>query len=453
MRALQPLIHMMQRQTGYQLRGSGKAWANILQDPYAQALITMRRGETHLQVVAAGLAAAGTLSATVRVPPAVNRARGTIRQLANHARSDKAKSVAKLVKTFGEVQKRLADAVGPRLIEVIGRAATGVKLVADVPLEWLPVGNLPLALCKDVARITTTPGNLQIGLLARSGLLHLAVEAFFDVLVVTAFDPKDPIANVLPRQLASWQEMYEGRLTVRLVQAQSRSEFVNALNRFAGAVMIFDGHGHHDRATGQGTLRVGKEDISIWEMRGEVRVPPIVILSACDTHAADRSHATTANGFLHAGAITVVASLLPVEAHDAALLIARLIWRLAEFLPAITSEQGRAVLWSEVMSGMLRLQLVYDLVMPLLMEGRISASDYEEINMRAIMATANRSPNWWDDALKRLGELIGEDGEALDKRAARVIATSDVIRYTQLGNPEKIVIKSRALLRAMGYDV
>jgi hypothetical protein len=415
--------------------------------------MTMRRSEISIQVAAAGLAAAGTLSATVRVPPAVNRARGTIRQLANHARSDKAKPVAKLVKTFAEVQKRLADAVGPKLIEVIGRAAIGVKLVADVPLEWLPVGNLPLALRKDVARITTTPGNLLIGLLARSKLLHLAVEAFYEVLVVTAFDPQDPIANVLPQHLALWQEMYEGRLTVRLVRAQSRSEFVDALNSFKGAVMIFDGHGHHNRTTGLGTLRVGKEDISIWDMRTEVRVPPIVILSACDTHAADRSHATTANGFLNAGAITVLASLLPVKADDAAMLIARLIWRLAEFLPAITSDQGRAVLWSEVMSGMLRLQLVYDLVMPLAMKGEIDEKEYKEIGMRAVIATTNRDPNWWDDALNRVGDLIGEDNKALETRAARVIATSDVIRYTQLGNPEKIVIKSRALLRAMGYDV
>ena len=249
-RVLRSLVQMMQRQTGYQLRGSGKAWA--------QALIMMRRGETQIQVAAAGLAAAGTLSATVRVPPAVNRARGTIRQLANHARSDKGQHITKLVKTFGETQKRLADAVGPELIEVIDRAVTGVKLVADAPLEWLPVGNLPLALCKDVARITTTPGNLQIILLARSELLHLAVEAFCEVLIVTAFDLKDPIANVLPRALASWREMYEGRLAVRIVQAQSRSEFIDVLKSFEGAVMIFDGHGHHDRTTGLGTLRVGR---------------------------------------------------------------------------------------------------------------------------------------------------------------------------------------------------
>ena len=91
--------------------------------------------------------------------------------------------------------------------------------------------------------------------------------------------------------------------------------------------------------------------------------------------------------------------------------------------------------------------------MPLAMKGEIDEKEYKEISMRAVIATTNRDPNWWDDALNRVGDLIGEDNKALETRAARVIATSDAIRYTQLGNPEKIVIKSRALLRAMGYDV
>jgi hypothetical protein len=155
--------------------------------------------------------------------------------------------------------------------------------------------------------------------------------------------------------------------------------------------------------------------MSPWDMRGEVRFPPIVILSAYDTHAADRSHATTANGFLTAGAITAVASRLPVGAHDAVLLIARLIWRLAEFVPEITSAQGRAVLWSEVMSGMLRLQLVHDLVMPLSTAGKICAADYRDIDTQAIIATTNREPNWWNEALNRQGGLISEDTKSLDE--------------------------------------
>ena len=104
------------------------------------------------------------------------------------------------------------------------------------------------------------------------------------------------------------------------------------------------------------------------------------------------------------------------------------------------------------MAGMLRLHLVLDLCTPLIRDGRLTREQYESVNMAAIVATANREPDWWDEALVAVGTFIGEDGVAMKARAARVIATSDAIRYTQIGNPEKIVIKSRALLRHAGYD-
>ncbi|MET3352300.1 UNVERIFIED_ORG: hypothetical protein ABID33_000183 [Xanthobacter viscosus] len=451
-RAVRDMLQMMQRQTGYRLTGAGRAWASSLKSPLAQALLAMRRSETQIQVAAAGLAAAGTLSATVRLPPGVNRAQGTVRQMANHARSEKIKPAAKLVKTFADVQHRLNEAVGSTLGAVIARSETGVKLVTDVPLEWLPVGNLPLMLRHNVSRITATPGNLLIGTLARSQLLHLSVEAFREVLVISAIDREDPIANVLLDALESWRDGYEGRITLRIVRVQTRAAFVAAMNAYRGAVMIFDGHGHHDQASGTATLKIGKEDVSIWDLRDEIHVPPIVILSACDTQAADRSHATTANGFLSAGATTVVASLLPLRAADAAVFIARLVWRIAEYLPAVTGPNGRAVLWSEVMGGMFRLLLVYDLIFPLLTAGKLTFAQYSELNMAAIIATTNQDPNWWDATLTSLGEHLSEDSGTIAKRAARTVASSDAIRYTQVGNPELIVIKSIALLEEVGYD-
>ena len=451
-RSARDVLQMMQRQTGYKLTGAGPVWARAFESPMAQALIAMRRAETQIQVAAASIAAAGTLAATLRLPPGVNRAHGTVRQMANHARSEKVKPAAKLVKTFADVQKRLDEAVGPELGAVIARSQTGVKLVTDVPLEWLPVGNLPLMLRKDVSRITATPGNLQIGMLARSNLIHLSADAFRQILVISAIDPKDPIADLLTNSLDSWSDAYQSKITLRIVRVQTRAAFIEAVNSFSGAVMIFDGHGHHDQASGQATLRIGREDISIWDLRSEIHVPPIVVLSACDTQAADRSHATTANGFLAAGAVAVVASLLPLRAVDAAVFTARLVWRIAEFLPAVTGPQGRAVLWSEVMAGMFRLQLVFDLLMPLLKAGTITFEQYSAMNIAAIVATTNQDPHWWDDTLSALGQILGESDAALARRSTRVIATSDAIRYTQVGNPELIVIKSIALLAEVGYD-
>lgn len=211
-KAARTLLQMMRRQASYKLNGSGIAWVDIMESQLAQGLMMMRRSETDIQVAAAGLRAAGTLSATVRLSGAANRVQGAVRQMAAHARSEKVKPAAKLVKTFAEVQTRLAEAVGPELDAVIARSQTGVKLISDVPLEWLPVGDLPLMLAKDVSRITATPGNLLIGQLARSRLRHVSPDMFKEVLVISAIESKDPIANILLDTLDQWRGAYRDKI-------------------------------------------------------------------------------------------------------------------------------------------------------------------------------------------------------------------------------------------------
>ena len=88
---------------------------------------------------------------------------------------------------------------------------------------------------------------------------------------------------------------------------------VEALNNFQGVLAVFDGHGSH--APGQpGLLHLMDNPIDVWQLRNRVlRPPPIVVLSACDTHAADRNHATAGNGFLSLGSRAVLSTVFPIE--------------------------------------------------------------------------------------------------------------------------------------------
>ncbi|WP_366142232.1 CHAT domain-containing protein [uncultured Tateyamaria sp.] len=85
-----------------------------------------------------------------------------------------------------------------------------------------------------------------------------------------------------------------------------------------------------------------------------------MLLSACDTHAADRNHATVANGFLSLGVRTVVASVFPLDARDAAAFTGRLLHRIANFIPLTHSILERSVTWMEMLSGLLRMQFLTD---------------------------------------------------------------------------------------------
>lgn len=96
----------------------------------------------------------------------------------------------------------------------------------------------------------------------------------------------------------------------------------------------------------------------------------IVVLSVCDTHAAARNHATVANGFLAIGSRAVLSSVFPLEARQAAIFAARLVFRVSDFIPAAIRQFDRALTWTEVVSGMLRMQLLTDFLRLLAWERR-----------------------------------------------------------------------------------
>jgi CHAT domain-containing protein len=141
-----------------------------------------------------------------------------------------------------------------------------------------------------------------------------------DILVIDALERRDPIRRAFEIAFKGF-EPHLRDLNVKFSEVSNEEELVQAFNSFSGNIVIFDGHGGHE--IGQvARLYLKDTPIDIWNLRGKLRrVPPIVILSACDTHAADRNHATTANGFLALGVVTVLASVFPLDALDAATFI------------------------------------------------------------------------------------------------------------------------------------
>jgi CHAT domain len=168
---------------------------------------------------------------------------------------------------------------------------------------------------------------------------------------------------------------------------------VTALNAYDGQILIFDGHGADNATEPVGKLVIGNDLIDVWELRNKVRIPAIVILSACDTHGIDAlSHATVGNGFLFLGARTVLATLLPVNGFQSASFVARLIYRLADFIPAALSSRKRVLNWTEIISGMLRMTFASEVLDEL-----IGPPDREG-SPRARKATAEsclRPPGWF----------------------------------------------------------
>jgi hypothetical protein len=439
------LMRMFQRQDDYFVRSKGPVLADVLRSDDAMMLLRLRTHEQRIHTLAIGLKGASSLAATIRLPASVNRGTGALRHLATHLRQG-TRNELKMRRLFSAVQDHYRKVVAKDLLDLIQTSMTGIKLVTDAPLEWLPVGDLPLSLRFDVSRICSTPGNLMIGELVTPNLLKRSYKAYQEVLIISAFQDGDPIAEVLNDAVDARAALWSGKVQLTRMKVRTETEFVEALNSFRGGVMIFDGHGFAGTADEPGGLLIGGKPVDVWSLRGKARMPPVVILSACDTLAVDASHASAANGFLAIGARTVLGTLLPLDARAAASFIARLLHRLADYLPSAIETFGRAIRWTEIISGMLRMQLLTDLLNPFVDDHSISVKQMRKIHASGNAAINLLDPEWFEDLINAVAVETGIDIRDVRTRFRNAIATSEAIRYVQLGSPESVILDDQARL-------
>jgi hypothetical protein len=445
----QRVFVMMQRQKGYNYEmNQGDIELLITKDGPAKEFLDLasyRSSEIRLNSAVLGLKAASTMSAVLRLPNAINKSAGEIRQFSNQVRSSNSKPW-KRVRAFEKAQEVLRLAFPSEFIDTLKRSKTGIKILSDVPLEWLPVDGLPLGIKNDVSRIPVTPGNLQVIQLAPFETINLDTSAFSEILICSALQPNDPIRSLFETTFDVLAPSWREKIILKVVETRNRAEFVNALNSFKGAMMIFDGHGSHEPGDNSGRLWLHNEAVDVWELRNEIdNVPPIVFLSACDTHAADRSHATTAAGFLNMGVRTVFSSTLPINARDAAVFVGRLLFRIAAFIPAVTGspEYGRAIRWTEVVGGMIRMQLMTDFLRILIDEEVLDESLYMDIAEQGNAYINCGHPAPFEAIRIFMNQNYGISEEILNDKFRMAIATSTTIAYIQIGNPETILIDTQ----------
>lgn len=435
--AVSAFANRIERQSGFVVSDEPGALERLEGSPTALELHEIRRLELGLFSDAIGWAIAGTAAGAWRMKPSINRLGGLIRQFAENIRAEAGTSPSKVAGLLEAIQHRMLASLDERAIREIQGTNWGMKVVCDMPVEWLPVGGLPLGLHCDVSRLTATPANLLLQQLETHEMLRLAVSDFDEILIVSAFfegSKDDLIARVVTEAF----DIRRIRLCIKRIK--SEAEFIDAVNGYEGPLMIFDGHGIHP-LDDEAYLVVGEDQLRVSALEGKVRMPPIVILSACDTHAAARPTTTVANAMLRLGARTVLGTNLPVRFDQAAMMIGDLIRTLDAYLPFMSSDIGRVVRWSEFVGAHLRAHFIAAVVFRV-----IEMKNPEENVMKSLL------PNMLLAARFRTGgeavqlledEVVGKgilNKEAFTDTVREVIATSDAIRYIQLGNPETILI-------------
>lgn len=439
-RAAAATLRLMQAQRGLYVEVSDELGKQLQDSPVSQQLVAIRQSDLNIFTAAVGLKAAQTCSAVMRLSPAVNHVFPRLGNYARHIRSGNAAARLKAPRLFRQLQDELVSALGQDRLALIDEVGGPIKIVSDAPIEWVPIAGLPLMFRYQCSRICATPGNLLLGQLAKSEPITVTPEAIRRILVVSSFEDNDPLRNLLVGAINSIKERWAGKVAIEFRRVSSREEFIAALNGSDASILIFDGHGDGNSDTGIATLRIGKENVDVWKIGDDARVPPIVILSACDTQGVDaRSHATVGNGFLAIGAQTVLATMLPVGGEASASLIARLIYRLADYVPAVISS-GRVLNWTEVISGMQQMLLASEILNTLVGPITEMGSPRAKLQTKANIDINSGNPDWYELLIDAVAEHRGNTREAINDRAAAIIARSEAIRYIQLGAPENILI-------------
>ncbi|MGA0613343.1 CHAT domain-containing protein [Paracoccus sp. KR1-242] len=407
-------------------------------NPRPNMFFRIRSEELTLGTAVVSILAASEFSATIRLPNSVNKTAGDVRQFSQHYHA-KIMNDRKRRAAFSKVQKAITDSIPAEFLTYVEKSQTGIRLISDAHLEWANIRGLPLCVQKNVTKIPVTPGNLFISQVSPQPHENYCVSDFKEVLVLSALAENDPIEGMFGAAISAFEPHFGKRVKVRTERVRDEQSLREALNSFEGPMVIFDGHGSHDDDKAA-ALHLIDEAIDIWKLRSNTpRIPPIVLLSACSTHAADRNHATTANGFLAIGARTVLASAFPIDARDASAFVARLLYRIAEFVPVVNDREKRSVSWMEVMGGMIKMQLLTDFCRRLLKKEILDEESYTKFHLLGNMAINTHHPWPYEAVLDALVE-IGLDRSKMLYELKSAAASSTAISYIQLGRPETILI-------------
>lgn len=412
-------------------------------DHLSRGLMNERDCELQFFTALTAFVGANSLAPVVRLPARANHLGESLRKLGDCFRRSNRSGDKGILRNYQELVEGLQSCVPDEFARIIGESKA-IKIIADCPLELFPINGFPLFLQSVVSRIPAMPANLMAKHILASASVELSPDALNDILVVRTLAPDDPIYGCLEKALEFWSSQSPTFPRYRIMDVTDAESLVSALNECQTSIIIIDGHSHHEIGGFEiGSLRVHDSDVDVWSLAGRARVPPIVILSSCYTHPLDSTHASVANGFLHLGAISVLGTMLRVDAWDSAIFTARFLLRSSEFVQA-TLKNHMAIRWSEVVNGMLRLSWVTEVLMRMekvKSDLNLTKGQWSQIVPETFDDINTFDPNWLNRFIELLSKKLNRDITQTRTILSTHTPFIDTIRYVQLGSPERIWIR------------
>jgi len=395
-----------------------------------------------------------------------NNYKALLKEIGNYSRDNH----RNIHKSFLKLEEQFIKDIKDWFLPINNNYSVELKLVSNLPLEWCPHDKLPLMIKNEVSRIPVSFGDVAEKLLMDTEQIYLPIKAFSKILFITSFEDNDNIKYHLKDGVNIIQKInkngfdkdedltfmknnhmtkdidlntlnLDNHMEIQDIweDISNIDELINVLNKNTSPIIVFDLHGGHNEKE-EGVIFIKGEAIAISELFGKVKIPPIVILSACDTNPLDRSHYNTANAFLLMGAKTVLASAVPIQSREASIFISRLLMRISIFLPIRLFNLKENIRWSELITGMTRQMYYTELIFKLQNKYGFRGELSKELILFVNTHINPLQSKFNEKILNEISIKINISNEDMEKFITEEFKFPECLKYIQMGNPELITI-------------
>ncbi|MEZ9048095.1 hypothetical protein AB6E87_02030 [Vibrio sp. 10N.247.311.64] len=397
----------------------------------------IRKFELQFSSAAINFLAVSNNAPALRLPNKLNFYHSSLRDIESLSKSGSQQSETKLKRKFDQLTSSMKDEIGEDLCEYIVAKSSSLTLCSDSILEWVCLDRIPLMFTHEISKISTTPGNKFLQEATNFSSFSLSRKQINSITVIRSFNSNDPIKYVLEEVINTYIDD-ESPLKIEFKDVSNVEEFVEAVNSCSDNILILDCHGNHGGEDSHGWLQIGSDRVDTWIL--PVIYPPIVILSACLTAAIGGSHASVANGFLSKGSLSVLGTLLPVDAYKSANFIGSVLSRISNYLNELVKLDVPMITWRKFLTDFLRVSYCHDFLLSFRDETKIISHElYIELYKCCQEIIISRQECWYDNVLIAMQEICGIEANVLDLEVQKLGLTETML-YSQLGRPENIII-------------
>jgi hypothetical protein len=336
------------------------------------------------------------------------------------------------------------------IFDIVNKHGSRIKILSDLPIEWVKINDLPLCLSKRISRIPITPGNIVFNHALSANDRYKINKRDLKVLILNTLMPSDNIFNIgqhLYKQINAWFSVFPNQ--VKYIEVTKKDEFINAMSENKPTILIYYGHGEYDKEEMMGKLIIGEEEMTVVEIEQLEWKPLIAILGACETQVLHGTDLNVGSIFLAGGVVSVLGTFFPVDALHTSSFISALMYQLVGSVMGVAS--GNSVAWDEIIIKAQRSSYLWDAAYALeLYISNQGKNVYEYIEDVIITFFEYCKQNeigveeWYrnrDDIFLKMfydKQLLYE--------SYKIIIENDLIIpsslfFTSLGSPEKIIIE------------